>query len=135
LIFSLGFCVVTNEFSNYIIQYLPSNLCSNFFKSSALKSIYLQKLYIIFYKLLIYFIYINLWCKSLWPGRDVECLSTYVVCNPAITQEILQRPPQTLWKIVFDQTTSQVLWKEPRGLKECQQGCHFYKVTLKLYQN
>jgi hypothetical protein len=37
--------------------------------------------------------------------------------------------------VVFDQTTSQVLWKTPRVLKECQHGFHFYKVTLKLYQN
>jgi hypothetical protein len=45
------------------------------------------------------------------------------------------KTPLNFVKIVFDQTTSQVLWKAPRVVKECQQGCHFYKVTLKLYQN
>jgi hypothetical protein len=65
-------------FLNYIIQYFPSNfvllktisqiVLFNIFhricvltssKNSALKTIYLHKLYMIFYKLLIYFIYIK----------------------------------------------------------------------------
>jgi hypothetical protein len=43
--------------------------------------------------------------------------------------------PSNFVKIVFDQITSQVLWKTSRVLKECEQGCHFCKVTVKLYQN
>jgi hypothetical protein len=68
LIFSLRFCSVTNDFSNYIIKYFPSNLCSNFFENSALKTIYL-----------------HLWCKSLWLAhydwRGVAYVSAYVVRN------------------------------------------------------
>jgi hypothetical protein len=119
----LRFRSVTNDLSNYIIQYFPSKLCSNFFKNSDLKSIYLHKLYIIFYELIVYFIYIQLWCKSSWLA-GVACVSAaYVVSNPVITQVILQRPPSDFVKIVFDQITSQVLWKTPRVLKECR---HFY---------
>jgi hypothetical protein len=94
-------------FLNYIIQYFPSNfvllktisqiVLFNIFhricvltssKNSALKTIYLHKLYMIFYKLLIYFIYIKLWCKSLWPTRCSVCISQYIVCDPVITQTL-----------------------------------------------
>jgi hypothetical protein len=55
----------------------PELTSHNFIKNIALKIIYLHKLYILFYKLLIYCIYIKLWCKSLWPALCSVCIN----CN------------------------------------------------------
>jgi hypothetical protein len=37
------------------------------------------------------------------------------------------KTPSNLAEIAFAQTTShEVLWKAPRALKECKEGCQFY---------
>jgi hypothetical protein len=85
------------SFLNYIVQYFSLDFVQlqttsqiilfnifhricvlTFLKNSALKIIYLHKLYIIFYKVFIYFIYIKLWCKSLWLAQYSVCISLWL---------------------------------------------------------